>query len=425
MKRIVLMMLVAFVAGTSTVYGQGKPQCPKIVLDDPEFYLSDVGDDIFGIRDSKGIWRFYHLSGNPLNGKTYKSPLNQKPVFNSGVCPVQQVDKEKQWILLKKDGSEIVLPNNISRVSNFKDGLALAEIDWQWCYIDVTGKKVFPQLKPNANTIVLDVKPLRCNRRAYDDGNEYKKGFIDKTGKVVIPAKYTRVRDFTDNLAIVSEDWDDKVVKVIDVTGREISIIPERFSRNYLTDFVNGVATTYDEETDKPVIIDKDMNIVASFYIIERGFYKDGGSDALAIVVRNEGEAPVLVNTKGEYVADAFINDDRTTSSGKVEENKTMLHNDGDDGHGWVDTGFAGTGFKLTDNKIGFIHGRDVHSFNSKYFAIGTFDKSGHAHAIMYEVVGHGKQDLDGSIYEILEPHHVIMDKNGAPVVEIVVPKED
>ena len=102
-----------------------------------------------------------------------------------------------------------------------------------------------------------------------------------------------------------------------------------------------------------------------------------------------------------------------------------MLHNDGGPGHEWVNTGFAGTGFKLTDNKLGFIHGRDVHSFNSKYFAIGTFDKSGHAHAIMYEVVGHGKQDLDGSIYEILEPHHVIMDKKGAPVVEIVVPKED
>ena len=161
-----------------------------------------------------------------MNSKTYKSPLSQKPVFNSGVCPVQQVDKKNQWLLLKKDGSEIVLPDNISRVSNFKDGLALAQIDyWQWCYIDVTGKKVFTHLKPDANTIGgLEFRPLRCNRRAYDDRSESKTGFIDKTGKVVIPAKYTKVRDFTDDLAIVWEGWSDKVVKVIDVTGREISL---------------------------------------------------------------------------------------------------------------------------------------------------------------------------------------------------------
>ena len=124
-------------------------------------------------------------------------------------------------------------------------------------------------------------------------------------------------------------------------------------------------------------------------------------------------------------MADAFINDDRTNSSGKVEKHKTMLQNDGGDGHRWVDTGFAGTGFSLTDRKIGFIHGREVHSFNCNYYEIGTFDKSGHAYAVMYEVVGEGKQDLDSSKYEKKEPHHVIMDKNGTPVVEIVVPKKE
>lgn len=419
MKRIVLMMLVAFVAGTSTVYGQGKPQCPKIIFDDSEFYLSDVGDDIFGIRDSKGIWRFYHLSGTPVSNKTYTGEMAIYPLFNSGVCPVRPAGVYDQWVLLKKDGSEIVLPKNITQVTNFDNGVALAKIDGDWCYIDVTGKRIYRHLNLGNE---WNIRPLRCDRRAYFDHDTYRWGFIDKNGKVVIPPNFANVRDFTDDLAIVQRD---RKIRVIDATGREISILPDNFSKNYLTDFVNGVATTYDDETNKSVIIDKDMKIVASFYNIERGFYKDGGSDALAIVVRNEGEDPVLVNTKGEYVADAFINDDRTTSSGKVEENKTMLHNDGGPGHEWVDTGFAGTGFKLTDNKLGFIHGRDVHSFNSKYFAIGTFDKSGHAHAIMYEVVGHGKQDLDGSIYEILEPHHVIMDKNGAPVVEIVVPKED
>ena len=424
MNKRLIFVTVVFLTGITAAFGQGKPQCPQIVLDDPEFYLNDVGDSIIGIRDSKDIWRFYHLvSGRPVNNKKYKSPLSQKPHFNSGVCPVQQIDNQDQWLLLKKDGSEIVLPKNVSFVSNFQDGLALAKIDYVGCYIDVTGKKVFPHLKPNLLSFILDVRPLRFNRRAYDDGNEYKRGFIDKTGKIVIPAKYDKVRDFTDDLAIVKED---NTLKVIDVNGRVISTFPEKYKRDieYMKDFVNGVTIVTDDDTGKPVLIDKNMNVVTSFYHVERGFYKDGGSDALAIVKQTENGPYIFVNTKGEYVADAFINDDRTTSDGKVEKRTGDPHDNIDPDRSWEETGFIGMGYELVNSKIGFAHGRSIHSFNCNYYQIGTFDKSGFAHSVMYEVVGHGKQDLDGSTYEIKEPHHVIMNGDGAPMVEIVVPKK-
>lgn len=414
MNKRLIIVTVVFLMGITAAFGQGKPQCPQIVLDDSEYYLSDVGDSIIGIKDSKDYWRFYHLSGRPVNTKKYMGTL--APVFNSGVCPVRPADVYDQWILLKEDGSEIILPKNVTNVTKFENGVALANIDWNWCYIDVMGKRIYPQLKPDGN-----IRPLRCNRRAYFDHDTYRWGFIDKNGKVVIPPKFANVRDFTDDLAIVQKD---REIRVIDVTGREISILPDKFNKNYLTDFVSGVATTYDEETEKPVLIDKDMNVIASFYRIERGFYKDGGSDALAIVKQTKDGPYVFINKKGEYVDDAFINDDRTTSDGKIEKRTGDPHDNTDLNRSWEETGFVGLGYELVNSKIGFAHGRAVHSFNCNYYQIGTFDKSGFAHAVMYEVVGHGKQDLDGSTYEIKEPHHVIIDGCGAPMVEIVVPNK-
>jgi len=62
MERKRLSVLTAvFLMGVITVLGQGKPQCPAIRVDDPSPRYGNVGDSIFGIADSKNVWRLVAL----------------------------------------------------------------------------------------------------------------------------------------------------------------------------------------------------------------------------------------------------------------------------------------------------------------------------------------------------------------------------
>jgi len=98
----------------------------------------------------------------------------------------------------------------------------LPESPPRYGYIDFTGKVVIPMIYRNATYFQEGLAEVSLN------GKEY--GYIDKTGKVVIPFKFYRTYGFSEGLAYFSETDDaDSLWGFIDRTGRVV--IPPQFEK--------------------------------------------------------------------------------------------------------------------------------------------------------------------------------------------------
>ncbi len=114
-----------------------------------------------------------------------------------------------------------VIPPRYECVSDFCEGLAAAEIDGKWGFIDQANRFVV--------AAQYDDVSVFCEGFAAVSVNE-KWGFIDKAGKVVVPPKYDDTGFFHEGLASILVD-DGKSGKwgFIDTTGREV--VPPKYDR--------------------------------------------------------------------------------------------------------------------------------------------------------------------------------------------------
>jgi hypothetical protein len=104
-------------------------------------------------------------------------------------------------------------------------------------------------------------KPKKPLEGLYIVGEAGKFGFIDKTGKVVIPPQFQVAFPFSEGLAqIRSNDGTSLKVGFIDKTGKEV--IPLQFSD--AADFSEGLALVRTYDDGKTVFVDKTGNIVIS-----------------------------------------------------------------------------------------------------------------------------------------------------------------
>lgn len=205
--------------------------------------------------------------------------FGHKPHFGGGYCLVaKRIDSYEYWYVIDKNGNVTAdLGKNIDRVTPFnKDGYANIVIkeggEYKVMVIDGHGREVFPHLskKPVYNSLypyILD--PFYEGLAAYKDQSSGKWGFINKTGKIIIPAQYEFVDKFTEGLAAVrfkatntqASKWG-----YIDRTGK--IVIPPTFE-NKPGRFSEGWAVVT-KRNEKQVLIDKTgqlcrVNIPASW----------------------------------------------------------------------------------------------------------------------------------------------------------------
>lgn len=140
-------------------------------------------------------------------------------------------------------------------------------------YVSPTGKNIFPNLTRQhyvGRTTELDARPMREGLAAFLGGvvsknggeRDYKWGFFDKNGTVVIPEKYNAVHDFHEGLAAVQMTGiDENPYKwgFIDKTGK--MVIPARFSKEP-SDFSEGLAVV-EKANETKVFIDKTGKVVS------------------------------------------------------------------------------------------------------------------------------------------------------------------
>ncbi len=127
----------------------------------------------------------------------------------------------------------------------FFDGLAWVRLNGKWGYIDQTGKEVIPCKYEACGDFHKGLAWVELNGKC---------GYIDKTGKEVIPCKYGVCGDFHEGLAAVKLNgkWG-----YIDKTGKEV--IPCKYG--VCGDFHEGLAAVklngkwgYIDKTGKEVI---------------------------------------------------------------------------------------------------------------------------------------------------------------------------
>lgn len=192
------------------------------------------------------------------------------------------VDEAGNWVIESKYGG----------VWDFNEGLALVRNrKWEYGVIDQTGEEVVPCIHDSNITGFFSEEPAKGQlgarlRRFYEEqntqnhkeslahaelkiekGDNGKYGFIDQTGKMVIPCIYDDVWNFSEGLAMVT--LDDKC-GYIDQTGKEI--VPCIYDN--AGDFSEGLA--FVELDEKYGFIDQTGKVVIPCIYDDAEYFREG-----------------------------------------------------------------------------------------------------------------------------------------------------
>ena len=165
--------------------------------------------------------------------------------FSEGLAAVRDEKNDMGYVNRK---GEPVIPTQFQTTRAFSDGLAVVEKkDDTYAYIDKTGKIVIDASKYR----YVDSFSEGMARVWKVEGNTRRCGFIDKTGKEVIPCQYRWAGYFRNGVTYASDaegkNW------LIDQTGKKLKLIAEGNYLVYVDDDMsnpnqqkNGVAIVED-----------------------------------------------------------------------------------------------------------------------------------------------------------------------------------
>ena len=158
--------------------------------------------------------------------------------FSEGLAAVR--DEKNDMGYVNREG-EPVIPTQFQTTRAFSDGLAVVEKkDDTYAYIDKTGKIVIDASKYR----YVDFFSEGMARVWKVEGNTRRCGFIDKTGKEVIPCQYDWVGHFIDGVTYVLQN---QQLWTMDKTGKKL---------NYLTDAAHSLSYASDDILKVEKIID-------------------------------------------------------------------------------------------------------------------------------------------------------------------------
>ncbi len=236
-----------------------------------------------------------------LSKKTYAKVISTydhvNDFFSEGTCIVKSNGK---YGVINMKGKEII-PCTHERIYDCSDGMFLfytkdEDYNYWYGFLDKTGKvAIEPQYKDAegfSDGLALVKKDAKDSW--VDDH-----AFINKKGEIVVDFKtYTRMKSFSDGLAAVNIDNDDKDVWGYINTKGEVVIAP---TYDYTYPFSDGVAIV--GKNDKEFLIDK-KGEVAFIPGKDMEFLEETFSEGLMPVAKgNSLKAKCgFINTKGEEV---------------------------------------------------------------------------------------------------------------------------
>ncbi len=307
--------------------------------------------------------------------------------------------KEKQAIKYEKSdynqNSNIPLAWVSRPNKNKTQGDNEAIYEDEYGYIDKTGKLVIPY-QPFGQ--VYEFSEGLAQVVDYYG----KSGYIDKTGKLVIPYQFERAESFSDGLALVRH-YDTEKFGYIDKTGK--LVIPYQYDFLQTSSFNEGLAVIKDYETKKMGYIDKTGNIVIPCQFSQAFMFNEGLAPVQdpktgkygyidrtgklvipyqfnAAYVFSEGMAAVS-NMTSEFIWD-YIDPHKQTGHIELEEK-----------YGYIDkTGKLIIPYKFKavepfNDGVALVYNKERNPWGGVYYnsAIGYIDKTGEIVQEPYEIV--------------------------------------
>lgn len=246
-----------FLALLSVVFTLSAQQPPKPLTLTSNTHFVQLPNDCEWISDIEdGVWvverhnacGFFLDDGHMLfdfawaTGGGYRSPQ-----MNGGAILMyrkEDVNSQKPMYLLYRDGTAKEMPAEyIGPATNFVDGVALIRKKTgntsEYVYVNVSGQRVYgnlTSLPDRFDNINMTIPPLKEGLRAYKQPNPSgfggKWGYIDATGKVIIPARFDKCRSFSEGYALVEEN---REIYFIDKKGNK-AIAPYWEDDTYFND---------------------------------------------------------------------------------------------------------------------------------------------------------------------------------------------
>ena len=219
-----------------------------------------------------------------------------------------ELDKSQKYIVreeilgfIDKSGEFVESLKFIEESTRFSEGLAKVSKGGKFGYVDKTGRFVIEARFAKAEDFKEGLAAVRMDVETKSDkgsmslnsagvAGESKYGFIDKTGKMVIKPQFNYAESFSEGLAAVSSEMGDQN-GYIDKTGKVI--IAPRFDQTY--PFSEGLAKVV--IGGKAGFIDAKGRVVISLRFSEPEF-----GNSINYRGFKEGLAVVEVNNKSGYI---------------------------------------------------------------------------------------------------------------------------
>jgi hypothetical protein len=243
--------------------------------------ITEVSEDIIDIVDMEKSGLFGYLNvktGKPITDMKYEGA---NP-FRDGRAAVKRGGK---WGFIDNTGKEVI-PPTFDDVRDFGEGLARAYKNLKWGFIDKNGKEVISYRYQNPGEATA--LPFASGMAIVRSGNG--EGWIDKNGQFRIQPEYTDTRNFTHKLAAVQKanKWG-----FIDVTGK--LIIPIKFEE--VKDFGDVGLAPYREGNVWGFIDVKGTTVIKPIYSEVEGTFVRG-----MVKVRKGNNSFYIDKTGKEYI---------------------------------------------------------------------------------------------------------------------------
>jgi hypothetical protein len=145
--------------------------------------------------------------------------------FSGGLAPVRFPDGK--WRFIDASGNRILPASDggYEHADRFSDGLARVRVNGLYGYIDRTGRMVIPARFSRSGRFVQGLAPVQC------DTGVYNYGYIDRSGKTVLPCKYQEASHFTSDGLARTRMWD--LYGYIDRQGRTVLNFAYKLAGNF------------------------------------------------------------------------------------------------------------------------------------------------------------------------------------------------
>lgn len=237
------------------------------------------------VNKENGLIGFVSKEGKLLKGgyKWFRPSSISMPKFGAGAVIVgcdggedSQGRMIKDWYILDKMGNTIKLKYDIADATPFnEDGIAaiIARSNYterRVKYINTKGVEVYIGLsRGQYNYAVPEIGAIRDGLAKFYDTSNKKYGYIDKQGKIVIPAQFVYADDFSEGLAIVQKDY-----KYYFINPQGEQAFDKQFSNRPLP-FKHGYSGV--KKTNKKcVYINKQGEVCSGEYYNLTSFYPNG-----------------------------------------------------------------------------------------------------------------------------------------------------